>query len=46
VVSGFPNITPIFSRSWLMKTAVVSKRESVPASLRIACDIRRACRPT
>src|SRR5512132_3501116 len=29
-----------------MKIAVVSNRESVPESLRIACDISRACRPT
>ena len=46
VVSGEPNITPIFSRSWLMKIAVVSNRDSDPASLRMAWDIRRACRPT
>src|SRR4029453_14437541 len=29
-----------------MKIAGVSNRESVPESLRIACDISRACRPT
>src|SRR5262245_16475778 len=29
-----------------MKIAVVSNRDSVPESLRIACDISRACRPT
>ena len=46
VVSGEPNITPIFSRSWLMKIAVVSNFDSEPVSFRIACDIRRACSPT
>ena len=29
-----------------MKMAVVSNCDSEPASLRIACDMRRACRPT
>jgi hypothetical protein len=42
VVSGEPHITPIFSRSWLMKIAVVSNLDSEPESLRIACDISRA----
>ena len=46
VVSGEPNITPIFSRSWLMKMHVVSNFEREPASLRIAWDMRRACSPT
>ena len=41
-----PNITPIFSRSWLMKIAVVSNLESEPASFRMAWDISRAWRPT
>ena len=45
VVSGLPNITPIFSRSWLMKTSAVFVRATAPVSLRMACDIRRACRP-
>ena len=34
VVSGLPNMTPIFSRSWLMKMQVVFDFESEPASLR------------
>ena len=42
VVSGLPNMTPIFSRSWLMKMQVVLDFESEPASLRNAWDIRRA----
>ena len=46
VVSGEPNITPIFSRSWLMKIAVVSNFDNEPESLRIAWDISRACSPT
>ena len=45
VVSGLPNITPIFSRSWLMKMRVVFDFETTPVSLRSACDMRRACRP-
>ena len=39
-------MTPIFSRSWFVKRQIVSVRLSVPASLRSACDISRACRPT
>ena len=39
-------MTPIFSRSWFVKMQIVSVRLSVPASLRSACDISRACRPT
>ena len=46
VVSGLPKNTPIFSRSWLMKIAVVPEEDSAPVSLRSACDIRRAWRPT
>ena len=46
MVSGEPNITPIFSRSWFVKTQIVPARLSVPASLRSACDISRACSPT
>ena len=46
VVSGLPNMTPIFSRSWFVKMQIVSVRLSVPASLRNACDISRAWRPT
>jgi hypothetical protein len=46
VVSGEPNITPIFSRNWLMKIAVVLVLLSAPVILRNAWLIRRACRPT
>ena len=46
VVSGLPNMTPIFSRSWLVKMQIVSVRLSVPASLRSAWLISRAWRPT
>ena len=46
VVSGLPNMTPIFSRSWLMKMQVVLDLASEPASLRSAWLIKRACRPT
>ena len=46
VVSGLPNMTPIFSRSWFVKMQIVSVRLSVPASLRIAWLIIRAWRPT
>ena len=42
VVSGLPNITPIFSRTWLMKIAIVFVLLIVPDSLRNACDIKRA----
>src|SRR5258707_176898 len=45
VVSGLPNMTPIFSRSWLMKIRQVFDFETMPVSLRSACDMRRACRP-
>ena len=37
---------PTFSRNWLIKIAVVLERFITPASLRIAFDIKRACRPT
>ncbi len=46
VVSGLPNITPIFSRIWLMKIRHVFDLETMPVSLRRACDISRACTPT
>ena len=46
VVSGLPNITPIFMRIWLMKITMVFERLMLPVSLRSACDISRACRPT
>ena len=39
-------MTPIFSRSWLVKMQIVPVRLSVPAILRSACDISRAWRPT
>ena len=38
-------MTPIFSRSWLMKTAMVFDFDRVPVSLRSAWDMSRACRP-
>ena len=43
VVSGDPKKTPIFSRSWLIKIAVVPVPDSAPVIFRSACDIRRAC---
>ncbi|OPZ51317.1 MAG: hypothetical protein BWY92_00235 [Firmicutes bacterium ADurb.BinA052] len=46
VVSGFPNITPTFSRIWLINTTLVLDFEMAPVSLRRACDISLACRPT
>ena len=46
VVSGLPNITPIFSRTWFVKMQSVPVCDSVAVSLRIACDMSRACRPT
>ena len=46
MVSGLPNITPIFSRSWLMKMAIVLVLLRLAVSLRSAWLIRRACRPT
>ena len=46
VVSGEPNITPIFSRSWLMKMAMVSDLLRLAVSLRSAWLMSRACRPT
>ena len=39
-------MTPIFSRSWFVKMQIVSVRLSVPASLRSAWLMSRACRPT
>jgi hypothetical protein len=36
VVSGEPNITPIFSRSWLMKMQMVLVLLRLPVSLRSA----------
>ena len=41
-----PNITPTFSRIWLVNRHSVWVRLSVPASLRIAWDIIRAWSPT
>ena len=47
MVSGLPNITPIFSRIWLMKiTRHVFDFAIAPVSLRMAWLMRRACRPT
>ncbi len=45
VVSGLPNITPIFSRIWLMKIKQVFDWATIAVSLRSAWDIRRACKP-
>ena len=42
VVSGLPNITPIFSRNWLIKIQVVLVLLMAEVSLRSACDIKRA----
>ena len=46
VVSGLPYMTPIFSRSWLMKMQTALDLEIAPVSLRSAWDISLACRPT
>ena len=46
MVSGEPNITPIFSRSWLMKMRIVLDLFRFEVSLRRAWDMSRACRPT
>ena len=46
MVSGLPNMTPIFSRSWLVKTSAVFDRLTAPVSLRRAWLIRRAWSPT
>jgi hypothetical protein len=45
VVSGEPNITPIFMRIWLMKKSVVWLLCTVPVSLRSAWLMSRACEP-
>jgi len=45
LVSGEPNITPIFSRSWFVNTHTVPLRLSEPASLRSAWLMRRAWMP-
>ena len=39
---GLPNITPILSRSWLIKIQQHPVFEIVPVNLRKACDIKRA----
>ena len=39
-------MTPIFSRIWFVNRQTVFARLRLPASLRSACDISRACRPT
>ena len=41
-----PNITPTFSRIWLVNTHIVLVRFRLPASLRIAWLIMRAWSPT
>ena len=43
---GEPNMTPTFSRIWLVRMQSVCVRFRLPASLRIAWDIIRACAPT
>jgi hypothetical protein len=40
-----PNITPIFSRSWLMKMSQVPLFETIAVSLRSAWLMSRACSP-
>ena len=39
-------MTPIFSRIWLVKMTQVLLLAITPVSLRSACDINRACKPT
>ena len=46
MVSGEPNITPIFSRNWLMKMHSERVLFRLAVSLRRAWDMSRACRPT
>ena len=46
VVSGEPNITPIFMRIWLMKITMQFERLIAAVSLRIAWLISRAWAPT
>ena len=46
VVSGLPYMTPIFSRSWLMKITTQLVLDTMPASLRSAWLMRRATTPT
>src|SRR3990172_165790 len=45
VVSGLPNITPIFCRSWLVNTIAVFVCLIAPDSFRSAWLISRACIP-
>jgi hypothetical protein len=45
VVSGLPNMTPIFMRIWLMKMTIVLVFFTVAVSLRSAWLIKRACSP-
>src|SRR3546814_20216365 len=46
VVSGLPNMMPIFIRIWLMKMTMQFDFEIEPVNLRSAWLISRACRPT
>ena len=46
MVSGLPNITPIFMRIWLMKITMQFERLIAAVSLRIAWLISRAWAPT
>ncbi len=45
IVSGLPNMIPIFSRIWLMKIMHVLDLETMAVSFLNACDINLACRP-
>ena len=45
VVSGLPNMTPIFMRIWLIKIRQVPDLAIVAVSLRSAWLISRACSP-
>src|SRR5581483_8118282 len=42
---GIPEHHADFSRIWLMKIRQVFDLETMPVSLRMACDIRRECTP-
>ena len=46
MVSGLPNMTPIFSRIWLMKINTARDFETEPVSFRSAWLISRAWMPT
>ena len=46
VVSGFPNITPTFSRNWLINITHVLDLLVIAVSFLKACDISLASKPT